>query len=398
MEFKTAAETAAAWGVSTRWVNMCARAGRVPGTIKAGTMWLLPAGAQKPRDGRRLQHRHTGNTPILCSSANKLYSVVALVYQSVPSIAPETFLSTIGDERIRLVYRGAIAYASGNFQETLRCYLALGEDPETRLCAASIALAAAISLGDDSFYLREELFLQGVIRSAEERSVSVFAELALSTASLGAMAPGLVPRWLRDGDFSELFPQAWPDAAYKRAKYYQCLGQYEAMLAVAETALSFCDTGNDLSITGTYLRLMCAAACFALNKTEAAENHLIRAMRANLPFGYITPFVELIPFCGGAVEQMLERDYPDFSKAAIFQWQRTFSNWIVFHNRFTKDNITVLLSHREFEIALLVSRGEHRRQIAARLHISTGRLNNILTEIFGKLSISGRDELRDLIL
>ncbi len=57
---------------------------------------------------------------------------------------------------------------------------------------------------------------------------------------------------------------------------------------------------------------------------------------------------------------MLERDYPDFSKAAIFQNGSALSNWIVFHNRFTKDNITVLLSHREFEIALLVMRGAPR--------------------------------------
>lgn len=397
MEFKTANEIARAWGVSARWVAMCARGGRIPGAAKVGKIWLLPADARRPTGERGLKRGCAKNTPPLPSLPGRLARVLDAVYRSIPSIAPETFLGTVGEEGIRLVYGGAIAYARGNFQETLRCYRALGEEPETRLAAASVALAAGISLGDGSFYSEVEMFLNEVIRSSEDQGVSVFAELALSTASLSALAPGMVPGWLKDGDFSGLFPQAWPDAAYKRAKYYQCLGQYEAMLAVAETALAFCGTGDGLSFPGTYLRLMCAVACYAMSRAEAAEFHLLQAMRANLPFGYLTPFVEQIPACGGTVERLLEREYPGFSKAVYRQWRDTFANWVAFHNRFTKNNITTILSRREYEIALLVSRRMPRKQIADRFYLSAGRLNNILTEIYAKLSISGRDELAKFV-
>lgn len=66
--------------------------------------------------------------------------------------------------------------------------------------------------------------------------------------------------------------------------------------------------------------------------------------------------------CGGAlrfrrlVEQCLEREFPEYRDAIVGQWSRTVKNWISFHNRFTKDNITFMLTLREYQISLMVAR------------------------------------------
>ena len=56
------------------------------------------------------------------------------------------------------------------------------------------------------------------------------------------------------------------------------------------------------------------------------------------------------------------------------------------------------LSLREFELATLVARRVPYAKIAKQYCVSVGRLKNIVQEIYGKLFVSGRDELSKYIL
>ena len=46
--YKTVKETAEAWGVTVRYVNMCVADGRIFGAVRMGNMWLIPKDAEKP--------------------------------------------------------------------------------------------------------------------------------------------------------------------------------------------------------------------------------------------------------------------------------------------------------------------------------------------------------------
>jgi DNA-binding CsgD family transcriptional regulator len=52
-----------------------------------------------------------------------------------------------------------------------------------------------------------------------------------------------------------------------------------------------------------------------------------------------------------------------------------------------------MLTLREYHIALMVAHRVPYVKIAKQYHISVGRLKNIMLEVYGKLLISGRDEL-----
>lgn len=212
------------------------------------------------------------------------------------------------------------------------------------------------------------------------------------------MAPNMVPAWLKEGDFSALPRQMMLDAAYQRAKFFQCTGRYESMLAVAETALAFRDPARELSCPGIYLRLMRAVACYSLGREDEAKRRLLAVMRGVLPHGFLTPFTELMPALGGLVEQCLEQEFPAWYDDVVAQCRRTFPHWITFHNRFTKDNITAILSLREYEIASLAARGVPNEKIAEQFHVSVGRLKTILHEIYGKLLVNNRKEMARFIL
>ena len=52
MEFMTTKQAAEQWGISPRRVAILCERGRIDGVKKAGTVWLIPPDAQKPKDAR----------------------------------------------------------------------------------------------------------------------------------------------------------------------------------------------------------------------------------------------------------------------------------------------------------------------------------------------------------
>lgn len=177
-----------------------------------------------------------------------------------------------------------------------------------------------------------------------------------------------------------------------------CIGRFESMLAVAQTTLTLSAAQQGFTINEIYLRLMCAVACHCLNRAEDARDWLLEAMHIALPHGFITPFAELVTALGGLMEQCLKQEFPGYYDAVIEQWARTWKNWMAFHNQFTKEHITQMLTLREYHLAVLVARRVPYAKIAKQYCISVGRLKNIMQEIYKKLFISDRNELSKYVL
>jgi len=301
------------------------------------------------------------------------------------------------DERARLQYEADLAYLRGDFAHVLRCYEQTEGNIADRARASLVAIAAAISLGD----YRKYAMIEAQLKSCLPRNdiLDLFAELALASAMVSVSAPSMAPDWLKEGDFGAFPPQvSLPYLFYLRAKYLVCIGKYEAALAVAQTSLAFSAREWGITFSDIYLRVVCALACRRLEREDEAKRWLMEAMRIALPHGFVTPFAESVSDFGGVVEQCLEQAFPKYLDAVIGQWKHTVKNWIAFHNQFTKDNITSILSLREFHLAQMVARRVPYAEIAKQYNISVGRLKNIMLEIYGKLFISGRDELAKYVL
>jgi len=392
MEYITAAEAAVKWGVSLRQIQRLLAANRIPGAKSYGRSWLIPGDAQKPCDARR--EKKTPHYDL----ASDLADIIDATTAPWPRENPYKILDTIQEERIRLHYEDELIYLKGDFELVKSYFYKTDGDDASRLRACPGAIASAISMGDYPFYLEIEDFLKSVIQSVKDENVIVFAELCLSTAYTGAVAPNMVPDWLKSGDFSHVHPRAKRDAAYKRAKYFECISQFELMLATAQTALTFCDSDSGISTYDIYFRVVCAMACCLLNRMDEGRRWLLDAMRIAMPHGFITPFAESAHTFGGLLEQILERDYPEYYNPVIEQWKRTIANWVTFHNSFTRANATRILSLREYQIAQQAALGASNAEIADKYHIAEGTVKNRLNEIYGKLYISNRNDLKKLIM
>ena len=387
----SAKEAAEKWGIHIRIVQRYCIDGCIPGAHKYGNNWLIPEGAEKPVDGRRARPQPVD------SLAVQLTNLITVTAMPMPADNPDAILATISEPRIRLQYEAELAYLRGNFKRAMGCFTEAGRDDAAKICAAPMAIAAAISTGDYPFYTAVDSYLKQSAKTNPETLIASYAEMALATVAVSSIAPNLAPDWLKNGDLSVFPAPLKPYALYLRAKYFQCLGQYEPMLAVAQTVLTLHSGQSGITKIDIYLRLMCATACYGLERRKEAKSYLLEAMAIALPHGFITPFAESVTALGGLLERCLEEAFPDSYQAVIGQWQDTWKNWISFHNQFTRNNITHILTLREYHIAVLVARRIPYAKIAGQYNISVGRLKNIIMDIYGKLLVSSRDELAQYV-
>lgn len=395
MDYITAREAAGKWGVSGRSINYHLVAGRIPGAVKKGKLWLIPANAQRPADKRR---RGPALLEQVLSLSDDLYAIIAATAAPMPDHNPDAILDIACGEGARIHYEAELAYLRGDFARARGCFYRTEGDDTARLHVSTIAVGAAISMGDYQAYMQMETYLNRCAKNSSDSIAVAMAELALSVIAVSCLAPNMASEWLKEGDLSPVPVQMRAFALYLRAKYLQCTGRYEAMLSVAQTALALSEPERGISPTVLYLRLCCAMACHALGQEEEARRHLLTAMRIALPHGFISPFAEVVTMLGGHVERCLEQEFPDRYDAVLEQWKRIFSNWVTFHNQFTKDNITHILTLREYHIAVLISRRVPYAKVAEQHCVSVGRLKNIIQEIYGKLYISSRTQLAKHVL
>lgn len=391
MGYLTVKEAAAEWGVGTRIVTLYCEQSRIAGAVKRGNLWLIPADAPRPAD-KRCRAQKAPQKSLSHGLPGVFTSDTLLLHSDHAYVIPDI----MDEDRLRLVYEAEIAYLRGDFTRTMACFHQAGQDDLLRLRLCPSAIASAISLGDYHAYTDIDIYLKNCVKAGGE--IAALAEISLAIAAVSCIAPNMAPDWLKAGDLSALPPLIKPIALYLRAKYFNCTGQFEAMLTVAETALSLCASQRGVTHPDIYLRLMCAVACRCMERQDEAKQWLLAAMRIALPHGFITPFSEIATALGGLLEQCLEREFPDYRDAVLKQWKRTWKNWMAFHNRFTKDNITLILSLRQYHIAVLVAQHVPYAKIAEQQCISVGRLKNIMLEIYEMLFISGRDELAKYVL
>lgn len=234
-------------------------------------------------------------------------------------------------------------------------------------------------------------------RSGPSTSSSLAAELLALIEAASRPLPVAQPEGASIRE-PRLRRQVQAELAYLRGDFKQTMGCFTAAgrdevarIYVAPMAIAAAISMGDYPFYSTidaYLKGVIAAHPGTVMATYG---------ELALPHGFISPFAESLTAFGGLLEQCLTVAYPDYYEAVIGQWQGTWRNWISFHNQFTKNNITDILTLREFHIATLVARRVPYTKIAAEHGISVGRLKNIITEIYGKLLVSNRAELAQYV-
>jgi hypothetical protein len=106
---------------------------------------------------------------------------------------------------------------------------------------------------------------------------SQLAQVALTAAAMGMLAPLQVPVWVKKGDVSGLPSQIRVYGMYLHAKYLQSIGAYGDMLTVLHTTLNLIDEEDCSFGTHIYLQVLCALGYHYTGQPEQGKKWLDRA-------------------------------------------------------------------------------------------------------------------------
>ncbi len=386
MDYISTREAAIKWNVSLRYVQRLLHEDRIPGAKKYSGAWLIPAGGEKPPDPRGAQGR---------GADRPAYALLPAM--PLPRGDPDAALLTAPREH-RALAAADLAYRRGDTRPAKEVWRQTDRRDETMLSVACLATAAAISSGDYALYFEISGFLKGRIAAAGTQEERALLSLPETLAAVGMAAPGMTPAWLRGCDFSLFPPELAPFLLHLYMLYLRNAGEFSALLYTANAAIALCAQTNTFTWLDLNALILAAGASLGLGDEARTERYLAAALDLGMPSGFFMPFADTLGVFGGLLERMIARRYPECMGPVTDLWGRSFKNWLDFHNEFTRDNITTILTAQEYHVARCVVFGATCAQTAARMDLSVGRVKNILSDVYSKLYIQKRQQLRQFIL
>ena len=136
----------------------------------------------------------------------------------------------------------------------------------------------------------------------------------------------------------------------------------------------------------------------SLKNPAEAEKAILTAWKLAEKDELIEPFIELHGLLQGLLESCIRKENPEMYRK-ISDAVITFSRgWMAVHNPASDRPVTDALTTMEFSIAMLACRDWSNREIAEHIGVSLNTVKHYLTDIFNKLHVKKRDELKNFVL
>lgn len=386
MKYETAAQMAERLGVTVRIVQLWAGSGKLPGAIKHGRDWLIPAGLEKPGKAAAPE-TELKNIPL------------PLVNSSFNIGTAADFVTLFDCEDTARLARTEYLYFTGNFQEAVELSEAFynNENIVIKLTACLVYAFSNIAVGNTHL---AELSL-GCIEESVKKELSKESTDALRAyCILIASTAAILMHEECDLELEEhvrYLPEGlklW--ALYVISHKLYVAGNNAKALGVVQTALLLSDKAYPLA--EIYLHLSAAMNYMALKDIESGRRHFLKAWETALPDGFFEPFGEHHGLLCGLIEACLKSEYYAEYKEIIGIANKFSKGWRTIHNDRMKKTVTHNLATTEFVISMLASRGWSNQEIADYMNMSLHNVKRYISIVYQKLDITSRGQLKQYML
>lgn len=391
MDYMSTKETSQKWNISVRHVQRLLSSGQIAGAKKYGNSWMVPANARKP------------SLPIsdckAASSHNQAVTDVSYKFTGcyhMPKANSALLLSGFNDPSERRACKALLEYLRGEYDKAVQCFDEIDPTHPSKLNACFLSSAAAISSGNYEAFNKIDIFLKKISAGSNESNAN-YAKLLRLFLEIDTYGTTNVPDWVKNENFYNLPSDIKLFAEAHHLKYLQTIGQYDEMRITAKTLIMYTYEKDTFTEWDIYYRIFYAIACLALNQKEAAATAINNALRLAAPMELIGPFAEYFVPLSGILEECLspyDGYFRRIEKNAEFIW----NNWISFHNTFTKENLTTILSVREYQVAIQLARGASYKDITNNMNISLPTTKKIIGDIYDKLYVHNKKELKHFLM
>ena len=398
MNDETAQQTAERLGVSIDTIRKWAKENRIPGAVRHGRSWRIPAGFD-PVQLREAQPGHAADQA--AKGDRPLRIAMPLMNSAYPVGSCRDFVEAIPDEELRTIAWGEYFYFSGQAElaaQTMAPYLD-SADPMLRYSAGLVWFFAGFTRGriQQAMQAFEQLQrdLQSDLQGEVPPAQLAIGAFAVTTSSVLLHLPMAV-----EVDLKQYIPylpeglKLW--ACYQLAHRMYLEKNYHGSLAVAELALAM--TAQVYPIAAIYLHLVIVMSLMSLRRVSEARQHMAQAWALAQPDGLIEPFGEHHGLLQGMIERFFQKNDSDTYDRIIAITYTFSAGWRKIHRLVSRREVADNLTTTEFTIAMLYNRGWTAKEIAAYMSLSPRTITNAIQVIYQKLGISGKKELGQFML
>lgn len=300
------------------------------------------------------------------------YVVLPLLNSSFEPGRAREVVEGFVDVDLRNIARAELFYFMGQAEECCeitRGYLS-SRVIELKLSACILYGYSNLTLGNVAAAKRGMEGIQSCMKLAMKKKVpeEVYASCLLA-GYVGAVLLHLptdgMPAF---GEYSRMLPEGLRlFATYVMAHHTYLNGEIWSAYGMGKAALFMADRSYPISMT--YIHCMMAVCAINRKHKQEAQEEMLRSWRRWM--GFWSLLLSIMGFCGG---------------------------WMALHNPENRRKVTGELSTMEFSIAMLASGGWTNKEIGEHLGISINTVKHYLTDIFCKLNVKKRDELKKFML
>ena len=320
----------------------------------------------------------------------------ATCYYDFPQDDPEMVVK--GSRRaLKRLLEMELATARCEFDRLKGYYEELDIKGRLYLSGVAVCIIGALGRGDVKLFAR----ILGDLKSYPRRNPHPQAKLGYEITEawirqLLRVGEGL-PEWMVRVNLNDI-PDEWKrQCAYLGVKGLLVRKEYDTAYVAATMLLNFDSRRDDLAVNPVYERLVCAFACYELGRREEAFRWLRQTAEMICPHGIILPFLVLAARLGPVMEGVIREVAPEAVPRIHRLAPEIFGNLIRFRNLFTGVELTTALTPREFYVAQQLCAKCAYKEIAAKLNISVGRVNNIVADIYAKLGVHRKEHLQKFV-
>lgn len=408
MKMITAAQTAERWGVSVRYIQTLCKRGALPGAVKFGLNWMIPADIKRPADGRckAAKEVQAADKPLI----RKAPFLDMTDLYSKPGTADEVAASLAAHPEAQVLFQAEIAYSRGRIDEAYRCAKGLLNKRSGMYAVISSGMLLALVAmwrGDMNLWRESKLHIcETPAKNDIDRDIT-----ALSLACVNSAIRDLddYPEWFRRGCFENLPVDSHPAARVFYIKYLLVFAQ-----EMAKGEFSLPDvTGQGLMksipyiteplisqavvektiIPEIYLRLLCAIAYHQIGDEERATAHIDKAIALVLPDDLLGILVEHRRQFDYLLDDRLRIADESAFKRYKQLHKELLEGWTKMHNAVLDRRVSINLTIRERQVARLAAYGLSNAQIGKRLMISESAAKKAVYDAMNKTGVNKREEL-----
>lgn len=327
------------------------------------------------------------------------YIPMILMNSEINSGEMKQFIDDIEDPVIKEMAYAEYCYFTGNHEENVAItekYLN-SKDVYVRVSAWLMYTFSNLTLCNTPETLKGIEFIKALIEAKDEKDSEIQA-LIILVANAASVLLHLqvkeVPPIEHNLQYLPMGFRIW--GCYIMAHQSYLKGEYDKGIGIVETCMYL--NGEKHIIPLIYLYLSGAMNSVSSGNLELGKEYFLKAFELAKRDELIEPIGEHHGLLHGLVESCLKKSDKSYYERIIYITYKFSYGWRRIHNPITNEDVADTLTTTEFTVAMLANKGWTNSEIAEYLGLNINTVKRHITNIFNKLNISSRKQLKPFML